>query len=366
MKERLLKSQKYLLFSMTERKTGVDNIFRMLNLIFKEARLLGRIPVVGQFTMSPNHNLGNLKTGSCFADYLDLSNGVTSQMEGMQRKQIASHLDWMPQQDLDLTNYAPDQVYTLADNEMVRAEMNRRYDILIRRDPTFQYVMTFAKYKCDFLIDFPYSKKVNKLTDIVLDVLGISREHAIAAQHYFLSKINDIQSGGNHDMEAADVCIPANAGYYACMHIRTSDRKDWPIFVLASAKKQIKSVLEHTIAKGTKLYIMSDMHQTNFFDFLKADYQIYRYHDFPELTQLVANKDGNEIDNVMLYLVEKNIMRHALVKILPPHKGPMIYHLNTVYNAYTLKNRFVLKSFSVIKRNIIEAITNVLARLKPC
>ena len=332
-----LKSKKYLLFSMTNRKTGVDNVFRILNLIFKEARHLGRTPVVGQFTMSPTHNLGGLRTDLCFEDYLDLSNGVTSPVERMHCQQIASHLDWIPQQDLDLTNYTPAQVYTLTDDEIVNTEMNQRYDVLIRKDPTFKYVMTFAKYKCDFLIDFKYSDKVNRLTDTVLDFLGISREYAITAQHYFLSKISDLQPGGN---KAPDVCIPSNADYYACIHVRASiadrDHKQ-PIFSFASSKEHIKSVLEHTIAKRTKLYIMSDIHRPKFFDFLRSDYQIYRYYDFPQLKQLVSN-ERDKIDNVMLYLVEKNIMQHATIKILPPHKGPMIYHLNTVYDVYTLKD----------------------------
>ena len=39
----------------------------------------------------------------------------------------------------------------------------------------------------------------------------------------------------------------------------------------------------------------------------------------------------------MLHLVEKNIMRHATVKIIPPRKGMMMYHLNEVYDLSLLK-----------------------------
>ncbi|MXX98299.1 MAG: hypothetical protein F4Y58_00100 [Gammaproteobacteria bacterium] len=215
--------------------------------------------------------------------------------------------------------------------------------MFIRRDPTFEYVRTCAKYKYgSFMIDFPYAAKINRLTDEVLGTLGISREHAMAAQHYFLSRENNIQPcGESHDLQDN---IPLDNGYYACMHVRVSDRDSgWPVFAFTSARKQIKSVLAYTVCKGAKIYIMSDVHRPNFFDFLKSDYRIYRYYDFPRLEQLISDKAGGKTDNVMLYLVEKNIMKHATVKILPPHKGPMIYHLNTVYNTFVLKDRLQTK-----------------------
>jgi len=146
------------------------------------------------------------------------------------------------------------------------------------------------------------------------------------------------------------------------MHVRASIKdRDFAqrIFPFSSSVQQIQSVLANILGKGAKLYIMSDIHQAAFFDFLKADYQIYRYHDFPVLKQLVSGEDGNEIDNVMLYMVEKNIMRYATVKILPPHKNPMLYHLNTIYDVYNLMKPPVLKGLPAIKQNIIETIKTI-------
>ena len=335
-------AKKYLLFSMGRRKTGVDNVFRMLNLIFKEAQHLNRIPVIGKFTMSPTHNLGDSRSDLNFEDYLDLSNGITFQFKQGCPKPIASHLNWIKEEELDLKDYASAKIYALADDEVVTEKMNRHHDVFIRKDPTFKYVSTCKEYKYGkYLIDFPYAEKVNKLTDQVLSVLGISREHAIAAQRYFLSRTNDVQPCANKRANAQHRGILLDKVYYACMHMRASikDRDSGqPIFPFASSKIQIKSVLKHALSKGSRVYIMSDIHGHKFFDFLKSDYQIYRYHDFPELKQLVSGEDGNKIDNVMLYLVEKNIMKYATVKILPPHKGPMIYHLNAVYNLFLLKN----------------------------
>ena len=322
---------------MCRRNTGTDNVFMILNRIFREARYLGRIPVVGKFTIGPRHNLGKIKSDFCFEDYLDLSNGITYSSEKGCRRPIAACIEWIREEDLDLESYFFDKIYFLSDDEIVTEKMNRHYDVLIRRDPTFNYAQTHGRYKgVNLSIDFPYSEKVEQLTDDVLDVLGISRRHATAAQRYFLSRENNIQQYGNP--HALWDYIPLNKGYYACMHVRASDRGSRSsIFDFASSKSQIKAMLSEAVAKGAKLYIMSDIHRQDFFDFLKPDYRVYRYYDFPQLKRLVSG-DDDSADNVMLYLVEKNIMKHATVKILPPHKGPMIYHLNTVYDTSLLKN----------------------------
>ena len=342
MSEHSVGKKKYLLFSMARRNTGMDNVFAMLARIFKEARYLGRIPAIGKFTIGPLHNLGKVKSDFCFEDYLDLSNGIVYRFERGFHRIAASRLEWIKEEDLDLRSYFFDKVYFISDEEIVTEEMNNRYDIIVRRDPAFKYVQTHKRYKnSGVLIDFPYSETVNRLTDEILGIFGTSRAHAIAAQHYFLNWFNRVgfsYGGTPENILASDISLEAN--YYACMHVRASinDRDyEQPIFTFGALKKQIEMVLSEAIAKGSQLYIMSDIHQPDFFDFLKSDYKIYRYHDFPQLKQLVSGK-GKRVDNVMLYLVEKNIMKHATVKILPPHKGPMVYHLNTVYDLSFLKN----------------------------
>ena len=335
----LLKEKKYLLFSMSRRNTGTDNVFTMLDRVFREALYLGRIPAIGKFTIGPMHNLGKGKSHLCFEDYLDLSNGITYRLGKGCHRPIASHLDWVKEEDLNLESYFFDQVYFLSDEEIVTEEINNRYDVVVRRDPTFKYAQTHKEYKDDTIsIEFPYSKKVNTLTDEVLDVLGTSRTRAMAAQQYFLNRVDSVGfSCGSMDENTLANDISLETSYYACMHVRASDREyRWPIFALTSSKDQIKLVMKHAASKGSRVYIMSDVHKVDFFDFLKSDYQIYRYYDFPLLKRLVSRDDGT-IDNVMLYLVEKNIMKYATVKILPPHKGPMIYHANTVYDVSFLK-----------------------------
>ena len=112
-----------------------------------------------------------------------------------------------------------------------------------------------------------------------------------------------------------------------------------PLLRFAASQKQIRTLLSYAISKGSRLYIMSDIKNPQHFDFLKGDYQVYRYHDFPELKQLVSGEKEGSIDNVMLSLVERNIMKYATVKILPPNKNSMMYHLNEVYDLSQLKDR---------------------------
>ena len=345
---------------MSKSETGVDSAFSMLNRVLLEAQHLSRIPAIGTFAMSPTHNLGDNRFNWHFEDYLDLSNGVTHQVGREGHGPTAFGVDWIKEQELDLANYAFDQVYNLADNEIVSEEMNQRYDILVRRDPTFKYVSAYKEYELDdCFIDFPYSGKTNGLVDEILDALGMSRKAAMVAQHYFLNKVNSSGWDVRHD------CIPLNKPYYACMHVRASIKdRDFgqPIFPFSAVREQIKSVIEHSIARGSRLYIMSDIHQPNFFDFLKSDYRVYRYHDFPKLRQLVSGEGSRKIDNVMLYLVEKNIMKYATVKILAPHKGPMVYHLNTVYNLNILKKPLVLQ-VGAFKRTAYNLTRRLLSRI---
>ena len=151
--------------------------------------------------------------------------------------------------------------------------------------------------------------------------------------------MNDIQPHDDQGERTHHSSVPLDKVYYACMHARASIKdRDYgqPIFPFSASREQIESVLKNIVRKGSRIYIMSDVHKPKIFDFLKSDYQIYRYYDFPLLKRLVSRDDGT-IDNVMLYLVEKNIMKYATVKILPPHKGPMIYHANTVYDVSFLK-----------------------------
>ena len=333
------RDDKYLVFSMTQSKPQIDHVFKILNTVFLEAFELGRIPVIGRFAIHPAHNLYFRKNDFNFEDYLDLSNGTIRPINKVDSI-VKDGQKWLKEEEFNLAHYAADQVCFVND-EVISSEINKNYDVIVRKDPPFQYVKKYTQNKeIEFLLDFPYSEKVNKLTDIVLEALGTSKENALAGQYYFWDKVATMRSCFDEKTKARGSSISLRGAYYACMHVtskRGSRPKELPMLQFVFSTKQVKTLLGYAISKGSKLYIMSDIRNPQHFDFLKEDYRIYRYYDFPELNQLVSGEQGSVIDNVMLYLVEKNIMRYATVKIIPPYKGMLMYHLNEVYDLSLLK-----------------------------
>lgn len=336
------KPAKYIVFSSTQQhKLGVDAVLRMLKNVFLEAFHLGRIPVIGKFTVSPRHNLYFRKDDFHFEDYLDLSKGTVRAITQVDEI-IKDRQEWIKEEEFDLESYTADRVYHIA-NEIISREIDECYDVIVRKNSTLKYIENYTQHKeQEFLLDFPYSERVNQLTDLVLETMGTSRENALAAQYYFLDKVGTMRSCFDENTKKRGSSISLKNALFACMHVqgkKGANLDTQPLLRFAVSPKQIKTLLGYAISKDSRLYIMSDIKRTEHFDFLKEDYQVYRYHDFPELKRLVSGEETDDIDNVMLYLVEKNIMKYATVKILPPCKGSTMYHLNEVYDVQQLKDR---------------------------
>ena len=338
MTEQNSKDDKYLVFSMTKSKSGIDQIFKTLNVVFLEAFDLGRIPVIDKFAVRSGHNFYCRRDNFKFEDYLDLSAGTIRPIDKV-NSIIKDGQNWIREEDFDLDRYAAGEVLDVSD-ELISDEMNENHKVIVRRDPTTKYIKAHVKKKPAFLLDFPYSEKINTLTDKVLGTMGTSRENALAGQYYFWDKVGTMRSCFDEQTKARGSSISLREAYYACMHVsskRDIRPKDRTMLQFAFSSEQVKTLLSYAISKGSRLYIMSDIRNPTHFDFLKEDYHVYRYHDFPELAQLVSSEQGSAVDNVMLHLVEKNIMSHATVKIIPPRKGMMMYHLNEVYDLSLLK-----------------------------
>ena len=175
-------SNKYIVFSTTQRKYGIGEAFRILNTIFLEAICLGRIPVVGNFAVRSDHNLYYRHGYFRFDDYLDLSKGTIRRRERVDRV-IKDRQNWLKAEDLDLKSFSADTICHVK-NEVISQEMHEGYDVIVRKNPTQKYIENyFRKKQPDILLDFPYSEKINRLTDMVLEALGTSRENAITAQY---------------------------------------------------------------------------------------------------------------------------------------------------------------------------------------
>ena len=116
---------------------------------------------------------------------------------------------------------------------------------------------------------------------------------------------------------------------YACMHVRygiNSEDASMHIKGPSDLRNNIREVVKKAYRwkrKSLPLYIMSNIIDSGYFDFLKPKYDIYRYTDFEELREQFTCREI--IDNNLLYLVEKNIMRYAPFKILPDGRNQFIF-----------------------------------------
>ena len=279
-------SKKYLVFSMARRKASIEHVLASLNLVFIEAACLDRIPAVGKFTIMPKQNRNFKKDDFRFEDYFDLSNSTLRRRNKVDDI-IKDHQQWIKEEELGLESCASDKVCHIGD-KVISQEMDESYDIIVRRDPTSKYIENYLKNKTpDALIDIPYSQKVNQLTDLVLNALNTSREKSLDAQHYFLNKVATMRSCFDEATRERGSSISLKDSYYACMHVH-KEGQDTPLFQFAVAKKQIQEVLSYAINKGSQLYVISDILNPKHFDFLKENYRVYRYYDFPELNKLVS------------------------------------------------------------------------------
>lgn len=94
---------------------------------------------------------------------------------------------------------------------------------------------------------------------------------------------------------------------YVGVHVRRGDRLEWSEFPPARTEPpHIQAVLTHlSVGPGEVLFIASDERRPGFFEPLCTRYRVVRYTDFPYLEALVS---GDDPDNYLLYLVEKEIL----------------------------------------------------------
>ena len=117
--------------------------------------------------------------------------------------------------------------------------------------------------------------------------------------------------------------------YYACLHVRGNDALKHISNQYGANQNNLRGILKHAVPKGSVIYLMSDIIEPHYFDFLSKNYIVYRYFDFPELKALVSNIDKREIDNAMLYSVEKNILQYSHIKIVRARNCPRLLYVNS-------------------------------------
>ena len=303
-------SEKYAITSLYIPSEGIDSWMRTLNIRVSIALGLNRIPIITPFHSSPVHNFGLALNNCRWEKYIDLDKTeIYKRKESGILEKESFPLRWIASEDFNAVHYPQEEIGIIKQEQLYDKE-NEKYKILVL-DGHFDH-------QPPFFVKFASSQAVNELTDVVLRRFGTSCAAMSSVQNLF-----------NNRCDTAPLFekIKREKCFYSCLHVRAGDSLLKLIHSFYSAQpKHIKKLVYSACPRGTKLYIMSDIHDPSYFDFLRDRYDVYTYHDFPELKQLI-NGENDSIDNNMLFMVEKNIMDHALVKITAQRRG--IYHFQS-------------------------------------
>ena len=338
---------KYLIFRLPSSSyAGLDHLLAEFKGAIREAVNLGRILVIEKQFVAAQHNLGyeleNLEIGR----YINLEKTQVYRIEeNGSVLQITSSFRYIHAEDFNIDDYPEEQVLHTANIiKPITKEQDEQYKVIIRTTDEYYY----PKLYLNFLISLYPSDEVARLTDIVLKAMGTSLADAKRLEAIY----QGIDFSVNRDIFQQKMLD--NPLYYVCLHVRGNDMLRDLEFKFGSNRLNLSSIIERMIPKDSRIYIMSDIQQRDYFDFLKEDYIVYQYHDFPELKALVSGDNGKQVDNTMLYSVEKNIFQYASVKMIRSNKSPKLIYTNVTheipiwykfYQYCRLKKRDMLKRY---------------------
>ena len=310
---------------------GIDTCISSLRQPIQVALSMERIPIIMKNLSDSAHRLDELnkETVVDWKQYFDLSKtrifkiGTNGSI-----KELSDTLQYVYEQDFDFGSYSNNQIRYINSTQIYDRE-NEDYPIVCMLNPGQNAIELGETIRADlhfgfepsFLLVFSPSQRVNDLTDIVLGYFGVTRKAT-----KFLSRIlYELPRVRYADTE---FCYEG-FNHYACMHVRyegdinmTSKILNKSLDLRESVKKVCKIVYERN-NKAMPLYIMSNVMNANYFDFLRPQYDIYKYTDFKELREQFKEKE--EIDHNLLFMVEQNIMRHATVRIWPRGRNRFVF-----------------------------------------
>ena len=317
---------------------GLDSKLWDLEIAINAALSMQRIPILREEQSSSSHRLdGVKKTYPINWDkYLNLSRTVILKVDSNRViTKIPHTLQYVYERDFNFNLYPENQIRFIDETQIYDKENNqypiicllKKADLLSLKQPVnspdkleFKKRMSL-QYNPSLLIQFSPSEEVNILTDTVLSAFGTTRED----MKVLINALYDFFPRGRSKSSE----IYEKFSCYMCMHVRYG----WSGRYASTLIKQssdLRFCLGKTVKKAYSwkhrsmpLYIMSNIMEPDYFDFLISKYNIYRYTDFKELREQFIHKDV--IDHNLLFSVEKNIMRHTPFKILSGKGNQFIF-----------------------------------------
>ena len=325
---------KYLFFSFRIHG-GFEDQINHLETMMITALSLKRILIINETETSPQHRTSKRYVPFNWNRYVDLAKTKIAEIAPNKTIEEIKHtFRWVNEKDFDFKSYTKEQIRYIDGSQLYESE-NEHYPILhvfhiespaqyrnklaCRAEDLilFQGIQCYCKVSYNVTL-FP-SQKVNDLTDIVLNYFGTDRQ----SSRYIQAVLRSKTKYGQHDFIT---------NYYICMHIRANDimlinRKNY----FSVQKDQIRYIIKTVAQKhpNSPIYIMSDV-RPDYFNFLKPEHRIYTYEDFPKLKDLFSSKTQT-VDHNLLYAMERNIMHHAVVRILAPGKNMLLFETDALY-----------------------------------
>ena len=97
---------------------------------------------------------------------------------------------------------------------------------------------------------------------------------------------------------------------FVAVHARRGDRRDYPRRLTEPAAIR-RHLVEHGVADGSTLFLLSDERAAAFWKPLAENYDLARYPNYAPLAALVSSEGGRQPDNYLLFEVEKEVMAGA-------------------------------------------------------
>ena len=300
-------TQRYLLYDDSEwHGAGLLHNYSNLRCLLLEASLLRRIAVIQNLHLDPKHNFGVPVSGDP-ERYCTLPPQETGQDQ--------QPIRWKRFEEFEpeLKCTASSKIRYIGENEgqYISQEDDRRYKVIVRKVNSWRpYRSLVSNWLGEGrLSDFstmpplPASKEVKSLVEVILKSMGLSAALS--------------EEKNRHP-------TPTEDGFYACLHLRWSDRAKQYGFVMRqfltarAIRWRLNKIAD--LPRGSHLYIMSDRWDRGYFDLLKRDYKVWRCYDFPQLRSLVpdterSGQNRSRFDGFFLFAVELELMRRAAVQI---------------------------------------------------
>ena len=335
----LQQNGKYFYASSGSETGSIDSKILDLELLIKTALSMKRIPVIRQDRVS------NVPID--WKQYIDLSKTRVFKVESGKIRELPDTLQYIYEQDFSLDSYSKNQVRYIGTDQLYDEE-NEQYPViflskntnikrLLKRIPMSYINLNYTNkmnvdYTPSFLVILSMAQEVNDLTDIVLNYFGTTRMDSklISEMLYSSIKSNSTYCHTNWNK---------NLGYYGCLSLQHKRNRNITSRLIDEYTEVKNAIYQIAIRNNRNIpfYVNSSMISTHHLDFLKSMHAVYRYTDFKELKERFGEDEIK--DHNLFYLVETNIMGHALVKIFPGKMNRFVFE-----GTWKNKSAFLRKS----------------------